>query len=587
MESQPQQAPQQRATVEPDPTIEQPRLAVAARAARAGAYEWDLATGDILWDDAVCRMVGTAPEAFDGRAEALFGALHPDDATRLAAATAEVIERGGTYRNRYEVVHADGSVRQLEERGEVLLGADGRPDRVTGLLLDRTDESADPGRPLAPTPVVRPRAPWFRSALPWRGGPDAAGPADSFMLTLTRALSKAASVAEVTRVMTDIARPALNAEHLLIEADAQDPQHPCSVVGGAATEAMRRAVRDDHPIFLEGAAVPVDDGGPAVVRSWAVLPLTGADDGRGACLFDFAGTRHFDDGQRTLFTAVAGILAHALARARLYDREHQWAAELQRAMLPRRVPAVPGHGTAVRYLPGTTGMAVGGDWYDVLDLPDGRVGLVVGDVQGHSVEASAVMGQLRIALRAYAAEGHSPGTVLARTGRLLADLDTDLFATCCYLSLDPATGEVEAARAGHPLPVRIQDGPGPDGGPATAVELDLPGGPPLGVDPQAHYPETATVLAQAETLLLYTDGLIECRGESIDTSLERLLATVTDWTRDAARDSARDGTGPADGPSGPDRLELLADHLVRPCQAQSPRADDVAVFLLQRRSQGW
>jgi serine phosphatase RsbU (regulator of sigma subunit) len=226
-------------------------------------------------------------------------------------------------------------------------------------------------------------------------------------------------------------------------------------------------------------------------------------------------------------------------------------------------------------------MAVGGDWYDVLPLPDGRVGLVVGDVQGHSVEASAVMGQLRIALRAYAAEGHSPGTVLARTGRLLADLDTDLFATCCYLSLDPATGAIEAARAGHPLPVRIAGGPGTaldTGDLRTAVELDLPGGPPLGVDPQARYPETAAVLAPGETLLLYTDGLIECRGESIDTSLDRLLATVTDWTRGAARN--------ADPNPGPDLdpLERLADHLVRPCQAQSPRADDVAVFLLERRS---
>ncbi|MFC1440462.1 SpoIIE family protein phosphatase [Streptacidiphilus sp. N1-10] len=579
MESQPQQAPQQRAAV--DPT--EPRLAAAARAARAGAYEWDLVTGDILWDDAACRMVGTAPEDFEGRAEAFFAALHPDDATRLAAATAEVIERGGSYRNRYEVVHADGTVRQLEERGEVLLGPDGRPHRVTGLLLDRTDEGREPGRPLAPTPVVRPRAPWFRGALPRRGGDPAASSADSFMLTLTRALSKAASVADVTRVMTDIARPALNADHLLIEADAHNPEHPCAVVGRAATEAMQRAVRDDQPLFLEGAAVPPDDGGPSVVRSWAVLPLTGTDDGRGACLFDFAGARTFDDGQRTLFTAVAGILAHALARARLFDREHQWAAELQRAMLPRGVPSVAGHDTAVRYLPGTTGMAVGGDWYDVLPLPDGRVGVVVGDVQGHSVEASAVMGQLRIALRAYAAEGHTPGAVLARTGRLLADLDTDLFATCCYLSLDPATGVIEAARAGHPLPVRISAGATGTGvsgtgtsDTGTAVELDLPGGPPLGVDPQALYPETVTVLASGETLLLYTDGLIECRGESIDTSLDRLLATVTDWTRDEARDEA-------DSPA-PERLERLADHLVHPCQAQHPRADDVAVFLLQRRS---
>ncbi|MFC1407973.1 SpoIIE family protein phosphatase [Streptacidiphilus sp. N1-12] len=530
------------------PAAHTPPLAAAAHAARAGAFEWNLISGEVLWDDAVCRMLGTAPEDVEGRAAAFLEALHPDDSARMPAAVAEVIERGGRYRYGYQVVHPDGSVRRLEERGEVLLGPDGRPQRVLGLMFDRTDEGAEAGRPDRSE----------GTAAPSEAPEPAAGPADAFLLTLTRALARAASVDDVTRVMTDIARPALNAENLLIEAE------PDALLREAAGEAMRRAIQEEQPLFLEGLQLPAS----SATRSWAVLPLSGSDGWRGACLFGFAGTKSFDDAQRTLFTAVAGILAHSLSRARLYDTEHQWAAELQRAMLPRRLPAVPDHSTAVRYLPGTTGMAVGGDWYDLLQLPDGRVGLVVGDVQGHSIEASAVMGQLRIALRAYAAEGHSPGVVLARTGRLLAELDTDLFATCCYLSLDPATGAVSAARAGHPQPARIHAGQG------TAVELGLPGGPPLGVDPAAYYPESETVLAPGETLLLYTDGLIETRHEDIDTSLERLLATVREWVGSAP------GPDPAAGTTA-GWLGRLADHLVGPSHAKSPRADDVAVFLIQ------
>jgi serine phosphatase RsbU (regulator of sigma subunit) len=114
------------------------------------------------------------------------------------------------------------------------------------------------------------------------------------------------------------------------------------------------------------------------------------------------------------------------------------------------------------------------------------------------------MGQLRIALRAFAREGHDPAGTLARTGRLLSDLDTDLFATCCYLTLDPATGRLWAARAGHPLPVRLEAS-------GAARELDLPGGPPLGVDPTAEYPLAEHRLGVGEGLLLYTDGLIEGR----------------------------------------------------------------------------
>ena len=582
----------------------EPRLALAAAAAGAGAYEWDVATGDIFWDETACQLVGVAPDDFDGRAEAFFAALDPSDAARLAASTARVIETGGPYRNWYQVNHPDGSVRRIEERGEVVFGEDGRPERFIGLLLDRTGEGPDPAHLGQPTDAVRPLDPTAVNAASAKSGSTALSGLlssrsddSSFVLILTRALSRATTVADVLRVMTDIARPSLGAENLLIDVIYEDDsawigaaayaEHLREELNGLrdqAAEAMRTAVAESRPLFVEDVAVYGPDGEVAETRSWAVLPLAISDQWVGACLFSFGGSRVFDDEQRALFTAVAGILAQALARAKLYDTEHQRATQLQRAMLPRRLPELAGFDSVVRYLPSTAGMLAGGDWYDQLELADGSIGLVIGDVQGHSAEASAVMGQLRIALRAYAAEGHAPSEVLARTGRLLAGLDTDLFATCCYLQLRPDTGELVAARAGHPQPVMINCQQ------RRVSEFSVPGGPPLGVNPDATYPWTRTVLASGDALLLYTDGLVETRGEDIDLSVRSMLGRIEDCLAEPpSQPSPQSTPSPPSTPFPPstdcsdvDRLDQLADCLVQPVLEVAPRQDDVALMLVRR-----
>ncbi len=376
------------------------------------------------------------------------------------------------------------------------------------------------------------------------------------------------------RVLDDIARPALSAETFLIHLTPDGelvslgtrPLHEplpeaLSPLRPAATAVMRRAIEQEQPVFVEGVSTPPPPGERPLVRSWAVLPLIAAGERIGGCLVGYPGVRRFEEPLRGTFTALSGIIAHALGRALHYDAEHQRATELQRSMLPRRVPEIPGHAVAARYRPGTAGMEVGGDWYEVLELdPDGqgeRFGLVIGDVQGHSAHASGVMGQLRVALRAFAREGHDPSVVLERTGRLLAELDTGLFATCCYATLDTATGRLLAARAGHPLPVATGAG-------AHPYELDLPGGPPLGVDASATYPLTEHRLAPGETLLLYTDGLIEDRAEHYDDSVTRLLALL----------HASNATGQA--------LEPLADTLLDARPASGCLSDDLALLLVRR-----
>jgi PAS domain S-box-containing protein len=188
---------------------------------------------------------------------------------------------------------------------------------------------------------------------------------------------------------------------------------------------------------------------------------------------------------------------------------------LQRSLLPRRLPAVAGVELAAHYLPSHAELTIGGDFYDVIGLRDGRVGLVIGDVAGHGVQAAAVVGQLRAGLRAYVLEGHGPAAVIGRLGRLLEELEPELIATCCYLVVDPASGEVGWSSAGH-LPAFALS---PDG---LVRRLEAGQGVPLGVPGGGPVEQAAAALEPGSLLLLYTDGLVERRGEPLDQGLDRL-----------------------------------------------------------------
>jgi PAS domain S-box-containing protein len=192
----------------------------------------------------------------------------------------------------------------------------------------------------------------------------------------------------------------------------------------------------------------------------------------------------------------------------VYQREHRIAETLQRSLLPERLPLVEGLELAARYLPGARGAAVGGDWYDVLERPDGRVALVVGDVVGHGLRAAASMGQLRNAFRAYGMIESSPAEVVARINRLVMSGVEQVMATVLYLVLDRESGEVAFSAAGHPPPLVIApDGPRfLDGGRSV----------PIGAADPAVFREATAVLPVDSTLLLYTDGLVERRDTPLD-----------------------------------------------------------------------
>ncbi|OIK00415.1 diguanylate cyclase [Streptomyces sp. MUSC 14] len=411
-------------------------------------------------------------------------------------------------------------------------------------------------------------------------------PADHSMTPLYRpialaiALTDAVTARQVSEVVVQELLPAfggrrlaiyvLQERHLYLAWESGFPQGFLAPFEGTGLDAHLPGVEcltTGRPLFFEsmqqmaaaypGMPLDADEG------ARAFLPMIASGRPVGSCILGFDGRRSFTTEERTVLTALAGLIAHAMERAQRYDSEAALARGLQQALLPHRLSTHPRVETAGRYLPGTQGMDVGGDWYDVVEAGDG-IALVIGDVQGHGVQAAATMGQLRSAVRAFALGDRPPDEVMCGTNRLLIDLDPGQFASCCYLRLDPATGRAVVARAGHPPPLLRS----PDG--RTRV-LDLPGGVVLGVDPHARYPVAGLLLEPDAILALYTDGLVERPGADIDDGITSLRLALG-------------RAGAAAGRRGGRSLAGVADRLTATARLARDRPDDVALLLAARRS---
>ncbi|MGW3729111.1 PP2C family protein-serine/threonine phosphatase [Streptomyces sp. NPDC000851] len=222
-----------------------------------------------------------------------------------------------------------------------------------------------------------------------------------------------------------------------------------------------------------------------------------------------------DDGDE-LLARLGSLTAQARVQAELQRSRVELAIALQRDMLPRDLPVARGLHLAVEYAPACYGLNVGGDWYDAFTLSDGRIGLSVGDVQGHNIEAAAFMGQVRVGLRALASVTSEPGELLARTNDLILSLGGDLFATCTFMRLDPSTGVLESARAGHiPCVWATADG-------KSGVSEDE-GGPPLGIQKGMEYPVTRYRLTTGGVFVLLTDGVVEGPTLSVEAGLDQVV----------------------------------------------------------------
>ncbi|GAA2741811.1 SpoIIE family protein phosphatase [Kitasatospora cinereorecta] len=390
------------------------------------------------------------------------------------------------------------------------------------------------------------------------------------LLQLASALTEAVSVREVSTCVIDQILPGFGGQEIALYLARSGRMHLIAQSGypdGFLDRFEGTATRERLPgteVFATGAPIFFESerelvaAYPGIVRdemqAWAFLPLIASGHPVGSCILGFDRPRVFTVEDRAVLTALGGLIAQALERARLYDAEFALARGLQQALLPHRLPDIHGLSIAARYLPGTRGMDIGGDWYDAVATPAG-VCLVIGDVEGHNVGAAAVMGQLRSAARAFVIGGSPPEEVVARTNHLLVDLDAGLLASCCLLQLDPASGRMRAVRAGH-LPPLLRHAGG-----QTEI-LDLPGGPLLGIDRAVRYPVSDAHLPTGATLALYTDGLVERPGKAVSEGIDRLRSALAHAT----------------APS----LEALADLLLGQARHAAHRTDDVALLLTRR-----
>jgi len=292
--------------------------------------------------------------------------------------------------------------------------------------------------------------------------------------------------------------------------------------------------------------------------SLAVLPLL-TEDVVGVLAVGYPHFHIFSDEEEALLQTVAVLAGRALSRGRRYDAEHQAAVAFQRAALPDALPVIPGLAIAARYRPAVHGATVGGDWYDALPLADGRVLLVVGDVVGHGMTAAAAMGRLRTAFQTIVPYSADPGSMLQGISQQIDSIPDAFCTTVVSATIDVASGTMTWSRAGHPPPLVVSPGRG-------YALLDAPCLPPLGVAPDQPAPVHHHHLEAGDLLVLYTDGIVERREESLDQGFRRLAAVAEDLVD-------------LD-------VEELADALVEAMVPADTQSDDLAVLVVRVGPEG-
>jgi PAS domain S-box-containing protein len=465
-------------------------LGEAQDVAHIGSWEWHIPSDEVAWSDELYRIHGLPAGGFPSSYAELLSYVHPDDRDDVDRALNRTLEERAPFAFEHRIVRPDGGIRILHSSGQVATDDGGRPLRVFGTVQDVTEQRRTQEQ--------------FRELI--ESAPDG-------------------------MVITD-------KEGSIVLVNAQTERlfgHPRDEIVGRSVdmlvpERFRVAHRSHRAgYFAHPGTRPMGAG------------------------FDLWGLRR--DGTEfpveislSPLETEAGVLVSSSIRD---ITERRRAEVLQRSFVPESLPQIPGVQLAARFEPGGTGVDVGGDWYDVLELEGGRIGVAIGDVAGRGIHAASLMSQLRNALRAYAFEQHPPAAALGHLNSLAWRREGVVMATLIYLVIDPGSGQVWLSSAGHPPPLQA----GSDG--ATEY-LEEGRSLPLGVSRQTKYDEAEYRLAPGSTLLLYTDGLIESRDTPIDAGMERLAAAV----------SAHVG----------DELEHLCERLLA---TVSGSEDDVAMLALR------
>jgi len=500
------------------------RLRLAQDVAGIGTWDWDLATGALDWDDQCAALFGLPAGEAVRDIETFDSLTHPDDLEDAHEALQRAIDTAGSVEISFRTVWPDGSVRQLLSRGQALVGQGGRVERLLGAVLDVTD---------------------LRAAADDRAR----------LAAVALRLAGAESVRDINRVLVEDGFAALGAAGggLMLRQDGED------VVAVTLSASYGEEIQE------EIAVLPLENDLPAVhtartgerlvfpdydtmvrshpgqaellrragVEAAACLPLFVGERLLGSLTATWREPRAFSPDEIELAEALTAQCALALDRVAAREVERRTLAEarsmseaLQRSLLTS--PPEPDHSQiAVRYQPAAEQAQVGGDWYDAFLTPDGATSLVIGDVTGHDRNAAAAMGQLRNLLRATAyVLLEPPAAVLGALDRTMAGLEVDALATAVLARVEQppeqaarGTRLLRWCNAGHLPPLLLRAD-----GSATALET-----PPellLGLDPQAERDDHVVELEPGTTVVLYTDGLVERRGESVEVGVERLRCAL-------------------------------------------------------------
>jgi len=494
--------------------------------------------------------------------------IHPEDRERIERDWRECVRTGKVFDDRYRIRTRAGAYRHYDVRA-VPIERDGQIVEWVGASTDVTSQRE--------AEEMRGRLTEQLSAAALR---------TARLQQATSMLAEALTVEQVVEVITEVGRTAIGALRsavALLDSDRarlrvvnDELRDAPDSAGGELTlqspSVMTKAIATRRPVLAEDpeelrrqfdGELDIDPERVAASdeRSWVGLPLLAAGAPLGALRFSFGRPRRITEEERVFLEALAGQCALAVERAGLYEREHTTAETLQRSLLPDRLPSVPGLVMAARYLPVTRNMEIGGDWYDVFRLADGRLGVAVGDVMGKGLTAAAGMGRVRNALRALALTDPRPAAVLVGLDRLFsATEEEEQVTTVAYLVIDPATGEGVLGNAGHLPALVLQAGCAP-----RFCEVDA--GTPLGVPSSRK--QCSFSLRPGNTAVFYSDGLVENRNRGLDAGLEELAAVAARIDDDTAAD--------------PDRL---LGHLVHHMLAGHEQDDDVTVLVMHVPADG-
>ncbi|MFE1849383.1 SpoIIE family protein phosphatase [Streptomyces sp. NPDC002387] len=529
---------------------------LAAKAADLGLCMYSPQERQLEWLGGAPALAALFPEASMPLSEVV-RRVHPEDREPLRRLVTSTAARSPWIKVRF-LTERDGCHHLVCQSRRIILGSGG-PERVLGVIRDETTWEARRRRALVALSAERQRADEiaaFSSAVM-----TAVTEQEVRQVVLTRLAATFGGTGAALALVTK--------DRLRVSSDAGIPL-PVAAVHGLPLDApspLPYVIRTGKPQFIpdqedyircwpNGAMVPYFDQldtGYAI----SITPLGPAgEQPLGAWLVTYDSAHHSSPDERALMVTLADLAGQALKRVRLQEARIELAAALQQTMLPTLPEHLPGLEVAARYRPSRDGLDIGGDWYDAFVTPDGAVALEIGDAQGHDVDAAAAMGQVRASMRAIAAHEPDPATVLMRTNELLLTMQAARFASCTMLYIDPGDGRVTGASAGHvPLLYARDDG--------SHSIRELPGGPVLGVLPDADYPEETFTLDKDAALVMVTDGVVEGPTLTLDAGLERAGKLAAQAVHD--------------GLNAEETADLILDDAVA-----ENHLDDVAVLIIRR-----